>query len=74
MALNHQLDLPLVDGLALPPPVRTLLSPGLMIRSRDGESHRLPRFFYQVDSPSAAEEMRLTPHFALSEFMEVDLH
>ena len=42
MALNNQLDLPLVDGLALPQPVRALLTPGLMIRSRDGESHRLP--------------------------------
>jgi len=73
MALTDQLDLPLVDGLTLPPPVRALLSPGLMIRSRDGESHRLPRFFYQIDSPSAAG-LRLTPHFAVSEFMEVDLH
>jgi hypothetical protein len=74
MALNSQLDLPLMDGLAMAQSVRALLTPGLMIRGRDGESHRLPRFFYQVDSPSAAKDMQLTPHFALSEFMEVDLH
>lgn len=74
MALNDRLGLPLVDGLALPEPVRELLNPGMAIRNRDGESHVLPRFFYQVESRPAALAIQLTPDFALWEFMEVDLH
>ena len=74
MALIDRLDLPVVDGLALPGAVRALLKPGEAVRDRDGESHILPRFFYEVDSPSAALMIQLTPHFALAEFIEVDLH
>ena len=73
MALSDRLDLPVVDGLALPATVRTLLKPGEAIRDREGESHVLPRFFYEIESPSAALT-QLTPHFVLAEFIEVDLH
>ncbi len=74
MALIDPLDLPVVDGLTLPEAVRALLKPGEAIRSRDGDSHVLPRFFYEIDSRAAARTVQLTAHFALSEFLEVDLH
>jgi hypothetical protein len=35
--------------------------------------HRLPRFFYAVESSAVAVNTQLTPNFALWEFIEVDL-
>lgn len=66
--------LPVVDGLGLPSPHRDLLQPGSMVRSRDGEYHRLPRYFYEIESWALAMSTPLTPHFGLWEFMNVDLH
>jgi hypothetical protein len=66
--------LPLVDGLELPETYRRLLRPGELMRDRHGDVHRLPRFFYAVESSAVAVDTRLTPHFSLWEFMEVDLH
>ena len=75
MAVNgHGLNLRLVDGFTLPERHRALLKPGAAIRNRDGESHRLPRFFFEIESWAAALQMQLTAHFALWEFMDVDLH
>jgi hypothetical protein len=68
------LDLPIVDALTLSPAHRSLLRPGEMIRCREGRQHRLPRFFYRIDSSRVALETQLTEHFALWEFIEVDLH
>ena len=68
------LDLPVVDGFTLPSAHRALLRPGEMMRCRDGREHRLPRFFFRIDSTSVALETQLTEHFALWEFIEVDLH
>jgi hypothetical protein len=65
--------LPVVDGLDLPEPHRRLLRPGEMMASRNGNVHRLPRFFYAVESSAVAVETQLTPNFALWEFIEVDL-
>jgi hypothetical protein len=53
---------------------RALLRPGELMRTRTGGIHRLPRFFYVVESSAVAVETQLTPHFGLWEFMEVDLH
>jgi hypothetical protein len=47
--------------------------PDEIIVDSGGRSRRLPRFFYAVDSWAEARETRLTPHFGLWEFMDVDL-
>ena len=65
--------LPIVDGLELDAPVRSLLMPGKQVRDTHARLRRLPRFFYAVDSWNTALQTRLTPHFALWEFMDVDL-
>ena len=67
------LDLPVVDGLDLPERHRALLRPDETIRTRDGDAHRLPRFFFEISSWQVALETPLTPNFALWEFMDVDL-
>jgi hypothetical protein len=77
MAINVNgptLNLRFVDGFTLPERHRALLKPGAAIRNRDGELHRLPRFFFEVESWATALETQLTAHFALWEFMDVDLH
>jgi hypothetical protein len=66
-------QLPIVDGMRLPEPHRQLLRPGELMRTRSGELHRLPRFFYAVESSAVAVNTQLTPNFALWEFIEVDL-
>ncbi len=66
--------LPVVDGLQLPLAHRELLRPGEFMQSRAGELHRLPRFFYAVESSTVAVNTLLTPHFGLWELMEVDLY
>ena len=65
--------LPVVDALQLPEPHRLLLRPGELLATRGGSAHRLPRFFYAVESAAVAVNTQLTPHFALWEFIEVDV-
>jgi hypothetical protein len=67
-------ELPIVDGLDLPRPHRQLLRPGELMTTRAGEAHRLPRYFYVVESSAKALNTRLTPNFGLWEFIEVDVH
>ena len=68
------LPLPLVDGLQLRAPHRSLLMPGAIVRDSRGRERRLPRFFYAVESWDLALETKLSPHFALWEFIDVDLY
>lgn len=68
------LPLPVVDGVALGAPHRSLLMAGAVIRDSYGRTRRLPRFFYAVDSWELALKTNLTPHFGLWEFMDVDLY
>ena len=68
------LPLPVVDALELDGALARLLKPGALMQTRDGEAHRLPRFFYEVDSWQTALTTPLTPHFGLWELMDVDLH
>jgi hypothetical protein len=68
------LPLPVADGLHLEAPLRSLLMPGVLVRDSHARLRRLPRFFYAVESWSVALQTRLTPHFALWEFMDVDLY
>jgi hypothetical protein len=48
--------------------------PGVIVRDSHARSRRLPRYFYAVESWQLALQTRLTPHFALWEFMDVDLY
>lgn len=68
-------DAPLriVDGLQLSPRHRELLNPGGLLVGRDGETHRLPRYFYEIDSWERALQTPLSAHFGLWEFMDVDV-
>lgn len=68
------LPLPIVDGLELGAPHRSLLMPDAVVRASRGRARRLPRFFFAVESWAAAMETRLADHFALWEFMDVDLY
>jgi hypothetical protein len=71
--MEKEAGLKVVDGLDLDPEVVSLLQPGAMVEGKDGRAHRLPRYFYEVPTPQAALDVRLTPHFGLNEFMLVDL-
>ncbi len=70
--MNSARDLPVVDGLRLPPDVRALLRPDDLVADQAGRFHRLPRFFYEVRSWSQAKETLFTPHIRLSELLTVD--
>jgi len=52
---------------------RDLLKPAAHLRARDGAVHRLPRYFYEVESWQVALATSLTSHFWLWEFIDVDL-
>ena len=62
----------IVDGLTFSTEHRALLRPGEMLEIVPGEWHRLPRFFYEIDSWQHAKETPLTPHFTVSELITVD--
>lgn len=71
--MDREAGLKVVDGLDLDPDLVALLRPGGVLEGQDGRAHRLPRYFYEVPTPQAALEVRLTPHFGLNEFLAVDL-
>jgi hypothetical protein len=61
-----------VDGFDLPQEYRGLLRPGEAETDLQSNVHRLPRFFYEIDSWQEAHEIRLARHFTLAELMLVD--
>ena len=65
--------LKVVDAFDLDDELRSVLRPGEMVRDGQGRRHRLPRYFYEVESHEASKSMRLTPHFGLNEFTLIDL-
>ena len=65
--------LKVVDAFDLDDELRSILRPGEMVRDDLGRRHRLPRYFYEVESHESAITTRLTPHFGLNEFIQVDL-
>jgi len=74
MSRNPETDiLKVVDAFDLDDEVRSLLRPGEMVRDAQGRRHRLPRYFYEIETHDAAIKTRLTPHFGLNEFTLVDL-
>ena len=64
--------LPIIDGLTLPEEHRALIRPGELLADHAGRLHRLPRFFYRLDSWEQAKTTKLTVHFTLAELMAVD--
>lgn len=62
-----------VDGYELEEQYREVYRPGAFIQDEAGRYHQLPRFFLEVPSEEFARKLRLTPHFALDEFIRVDL-
>lgn len=68
-----QFDLPVTDGFELADTYRLLLRPDELMPDAAGELRRLPRYFLEVDSWQIALRTQLTEHFALSEFMVVDV-
>src|SRR5215212_2709914 len=73
MPLMSDAALPVVDAMSLSTMHRELLRPGALVAGRDGDSHRLPRYFFEVESWALALATPLTAHFGLWEFMDVDL-
>lgn len=67
------LPLPLVLAGELPDDVRQVLGPGESLLDRAGVAHVLPSSFLRVDAWGQARETLLTPHFALSELIGVDV-
>src|SRR5512143_3998803 len=65
--------LKVVDAFDLDEEVRTILRPGELVRDGEGRRHRLPRYFYEIESHDSAVHARLTPHFGFNEFVLVDL-
>jgi hypothetical protein len=65
--------LKIVDAFDLDDDLRATLRPSEMVRDKHGRRHRLPRYFYEVPSHEAGMEIWLTPHFRLTEFVQVDI-
>lgn len=63
----------IVDGFDLDPRLRRCLRPGELIEDREGRLHRLPRYFYEVESDRKARATSLTAHFTMNEFLAVDV-
>src|SRR5579862_4546072 len=61
-----------VDGLTLSAEHRALLRPGEGVLDAYGNTHFLPRFFYEIPSWEFARNTRLSEHFTVSELMSVD--
>jgi hypothetical protein len=68
------LTLPVVDACTLDEPRRAALQPDELVRDQGGRVSRLPRYFYEVPSWEVARQTELAPCFAVSEFLDVDLH
>jgi hypothetical protein len=73
MIQQPSLPLKVVDAARLAEELRSVLRPGGLVRDREGRARRLPRYFYEVPSWKEALDLQLTPHFALWEFLDVDV-
>ena len=65
--------LKLVDGRTLSDDLQRVHRPGDAVRDESGRLRRLPRYFYEVPSWQMAVDTALTEHFALYEFVSVDV-
>ncbi|MCA1559385.1 MAG: hypothetical protein LC753_03550 [Acidobacteria bacterium] len=71
--MNDVLQLPIVDAESLPDEYRQLLRPAASSAAAGGRSVGRPRYFYEIDSWETAMRTELSPHFALWEFVDVDV-
>jgi hypothetical protein len=71
--MNEAVPLPVVDVESLPDEYRRLLLPAASSAAADGRVVRRPRYFYEVDSWKTAMRTELSRHFALWEFVDVDV-
>ena len=62
----------IVDALKLSADLRECLRPGEALCDSQGETHRLPRYFYEVPSWEDAKHFKLTADFNLAELILVD--
>ena len=70
--VDRAIQLPVVDGLTLPPGVRDVLRPGEEVREGSVRGRRLPRYFFEIASREAAA-VELAPSFELREFLVRDV-
>jgi hypothetical protein len=63
----------LVDARRLERRYRDVLLPGGILCDHAGQARILPRYFYEVESWEQASDIRLAPHFAVSEFIHTDV-
>jgi hypothetical protein len=68
------IPLRIVDARRLDRTYRDALKPGELMNDRQGRTHQLPRYFYEVPSWDIAHALQLSRHFTLSEFIQNDLH
>jgi hypothetical protein len=73
MGEAYRFPLQIVDGLRLDKSLRDVLLPGRVLHDDDGRRRRLPRYFYEVPTWEHAVNTRLSPNFALSEFIQTDV-
>lgn len=71
--MSEDFDLEIVDGRSLPDEYRAALHPGEVVVDENGARHRLPRYFYRVESWNQARSTILAPNFGLYEFISTDL-
>jgi hypothetical protein len=71
--VNEALPLRVVDVDLLPQEYRALLVPTTDVIGPDGHVIRRPRYFYEVESWEQSRTIELAPHFALWEFIDVDV-
>lgn len=67
-----RLPLEVVDGLQLDASYREVLQPGAILSGENGQEYTLPRWFFRVESAQQANEVMLSPHFHLREFLDTD--
>lgn len=65
--------LSIVDGLRLEKPLRDALLPGRTRYDDTGSARHLPRYFYEIPSWTDAMAVKLSPNFALWEFIQTDV-
>ncbi len=73
MTDHRHLGMRIVDALTFDRRLREVLRPAELVPDRHGRPRRLPRFFYEVESWESAKEIELSPHFAMAEFIDVDV-
>lgn len=71
--MSERFDLEVADGRSLPDEYRAVLHPGEIVADGNGARHRLPRYFYRIDSWDVARSTDLAPNFGLYEFINTDL-